>query len=112
MITTRSISGKDRIICSIGDSNHSTGIPNSRAFSKGRLWLADGINSGAILTAAKDMGLIYLNKGILYGTTSVGSFIYPGPGTVVGFVVGGVACVIVDIFVSDYLDDLIDRVVE
>lgn len=53
-----------------------------------------------------------LNKGILYGTTSVGSFIYPGPGTVVGFVVGGVACVIVDIFVSDYLDDLIDRVVE
>lgn len=74
--------------------------------------MADGINSGAILTAAKDMGLIYLNKGILYGTTSVGSFIYPGPGTVVGFVVGGVACVIVDIFVSDYLDDLIDRVVE
>ena len=48
-ITTRSISGKDRIICSIGDSNHSTGTPNSRSFSKGRLWLADGLDTGSTI---------------------------------------------------------------
>ena len=30
--------------------------------------------------------------------------------TVVGFVAGGVVCIIVDIFVSSWLDDLIDSI--
>lgn len=69
-----------------------------------------GVVLGATLTAAKGVGLIYLNKGILYGATALGSAICPGVGTVVGFVVGGVVCVFVDIFVSNWLDELIDSI--
>ena len=65
-----------------------------------------GVVLGATLTAAKG----YLNKGILYGATALGSAICPGVGTVVGFVVGGVVCIVVDIFVSNWLDDLIDKI--
>ncbi len=72
----------------------------------------DGIALGAILTSAKGVGLIYLDKGILYGITALGSAICPGPGAVVGFVVGGVACIAVDIFASKWLDDLIDTIVK
>ena len=69
-----------------------------------------GVVLGATLTAAKGVGLIYLNKGIMYGATALGSAICPGVGTVVGFVVGGVICIVVDIFVSNWLDDLIDKI--
>ena len=69
-----------------------------------------GVVLGATLTAAKGVGLIYLNKGILYGATALGSVICPGVGTVVGFVVGGIVCVFVDIFVSNWLDELIDSI--
>ena len=69
-----------------------------------------GVVLGATLTAAKGVGLIYLNKSILYGATALGSAICPGVGTVVGFVVGGVVCVFVDIFVSNWLDELIDSI--
>lgn len=71
--------------------------------------MADGINSGAILTAAKDMGLIYLNKGILYGTTALGGCIGP-EGAIAGFIVGIVICIGVDLFVSPQLDGLIDKI--
>ena len=69
-----------------------------------------GVVLGATLTAAKGVGLIYLNKGILYGATALGSAICPGVGTVVGFVAGGVVCVFVDIFVSNWIGDLIDKI--
>ena len=69
-----------------------------------------GVVLGATLTAAKGVGLIYLNKGIMYGATAIGSAICPGVGTVVGFVVGGIVCIVVDIFVSNWLDDLIDKI--
>lgn len=69
-----------------------------------------GVALGATLTAAKGVGLIYLNKGILYGATALGSAICPGVGTVVGFVAGGVVCVFVDIFVSNWIGDLIDKI--
>ena len=69
-----------------------------------------GVVLGATLTVAKGVGLIYFNKGILYGATALGSAICPGAGTVVGFVVGGVVCVFVDIFVSNWLDELIDSI--
>ena len=68
-----------------------------------------GVVLGATLTAAKGVGLIYLNKGIMYGATAIGSCFGP-VGTVVGFVVGGVVCIVVDIFVSNWLDDLIDKI--
>ncbi len=69
-----------------------------------------GVILGATLTAAKGVGLIYLNKGIMYGATALGSAICPGAGTVVGFVVGGVVCIVVDIFVGNWLDDLTDKI--
>lgn len=68
-----------------------------------------GIALGATLTAVKDVGLIYFNKGILYGATAIGSCLGP-VGTIIGFVVGGVVCIIVDISVSNQLDDLIDNI--
>ncbi len=68
-----------------------------------------GVVLGATLTAAKGVGLIYLNKGIMYGATAIGSCFGP-VGTVVGFVVGGVVCIVVDIFASNWLDDLIDKI--
>ena len=69
-----------------------------------------GIILGGTLTAAKSIGLVYLNKGILYATTAIGSFINPGVGTVVGFAIGAGICIAVDIVVSNWLDDLIDEV--
>ena len=69
-----------------------------------------GVVLGATLTAAKGAGLIYLNKGIMYGATALGSAICPGVGTVVGFVVGGIVCIFVDIFAGNWIDDLIDRI--
>lgn len=68
-----------------------------------------GVALGATLTAAKGVGLIYLNKGIMYGATAIGSCFGP-VGTAVGFVVGGVVCVFVDIFVSNWFDELIDSI--
>lgn len=68
-----------------------------------------GIALGAALTAAKGVGLIYLNKGIMNGATAIGSCFGP-VGTVVGFVVGGAICIVVDIFASNWLDDLIDKI--
>ena len=64
---------------------------------------------GATLTVAKSIGLIYLNKGTMYGATAIGSCFGP-IGTVVGFVVGGVLCVTVDVFASDFLDELINKI--
>ena len=48
---------------------------------------------------------------ILYksGEMAIGSCFGP-IGTVVGFVVGGVACVFVDIFVGNWVDELIDSI--
>ena len=64
---------------------------------------------GATLTAAKGVGLIYLNKGIMYGAIAIGSCFGP-VGTVVGVVVGGAICILVDIFAGNWLDDLIDKI--
>ena len=65
---------------------------------------------GATLTTVKCVGLICLNKGIMYGATVLGSAICPVVGTVVGFVVGGVVCIFVDIFASNWVDELIDSI--
>ena len=66
-----------------------------------------GVILGASLTAVKSAGLFYLNKGTLYGATAIGSSFGP-VGAVAGFVVGGIICIVVDIFASNWADDLID----
>lgn len=71
-----------------------------------------GIILGATLTAAKGVGLIYANKLIMSGATSIGSAICPGPGTAVGFVVGGIVCIFVDVVVSSWVDQSIDSIVK
>ncbi len=68
-----------------------------------------GVVLGATLTAAKGVGLIYLNKGIIYVTTTNGCFFGP-VGTVLGFIVGGVICIVVDVLASNWLDDLINNI--
>ena len=68
-----------------------------------------GIVLGATLTTAKGFGLIGLNKAIMYGTTTLGGSFGP-LGAVVGFSVGGIVCIIVDVIVSDWLDYLIDQI--
>lgn len=69
-----------------------------------------GVLLGATLTAAEGAVLIYLNKGILYGLTAFGSTICPTIGTVVGFAIGAVICIVVDVLVSNQLDYLIDEI--
>ncbi len=69
-----------------------------------------GVVLGATLTTAKEIGLIYLDKSILYGATTLGTAIYPGIGTVVGFIGGVIVSIVVDDTVSDWLDDLIDSI--
>ncbi len=44
------------------------------------------------------------------GATALGSAIFPGAGTVVGFVVGGIICIVADVLISNWLDDLIDKI--
>ena len=68
-----------------------------------------GVLLGATLTAVKGIGFIYLNKGILYGATAIGSLLGPH-GAVVGFVLGGVICIVVDVLVSNEVDGLIDKI--
>ena len=67
-----------------------------------------GVVLGAGLTLGKDVALLYANKGIMWAATTIGSFAGPA-GTAVGFVVGGVVCILTDIFVGGWLDDLIDQ---
>ena len=63
----------------------------------------EGIILGGALTAAKGVGMIYLNKSIMCGATSIGSCFGP-VGTVVGFVAGGVVCIVIDLFLDEWLD--------
>ena len=64
---------------------------------------------GAALTAAKSVGLIYLDKVIIYGATAIGNCFSPG-GAVVGFAVGVVIASVVNIIFGGILDNLIDRI--
>ena len=68
-----------------------------------------GIMLGAALTAAKSVGLIYLDKVIIYGATAIGNCFGPG-GAVVGFAVGVVIAFVVNIIFGGILDNLIDRI--
>ena len=60
------------------------------------------------LTIAADVGLLYLNKGLIYGATYIGSLFGPA-GAVVGLIIGSIGSVFLDIFLAGWIDDLIDK---
>ena len=69
-----------------------------------------GIILGAGLTAVSGIGMLYLNKGIMWGCTTIGTAICPGLGTGIGFAVGLVASVAVDIWLGNVLSKWIDSI--
>ena len=69
-----------------------------------------GILLGGTLTVASDIGLLYLNKGIMWLSTTIGTAIYPGLGTAIGFGVGLAVSILVDILLGKWISDLINRI--
>ena len=69
-----------------------------------------GVVLGAGLTAATGVGMLYLNKGIMWACTTVGTAICPGVGTAIGFVVGLAVSITVDWILGDWIASWIDSV--
>ena len=69
----------------------------------------EGIMVGGALTAATGVGMFYLNKGIMWAATTIGTAICPGLGTGIGFAVGLVGSILVDIFLGGWIADWIDN---
>ncbi|MBQ9121101.1 MAG: hypothetical protein IJY12_01910, partial [Clostridia bacterium] len=69
----------------------------------------EGILLGGALTAASGVGMFYLNKGIMWAATTIGTAICPGIGSAIGFTVGLVGAILVDIFLGGWIADLIDE---
>ena len=71
---------------------------------------AEGVMLGAALTAASGVGLLYLNKGIMWATTAIGTAICPGAGTAIGFLVGLGINAFVDWQLGSWISDWIDSI--
>ena len=69
----------------------------------------EGIILGGALTAATGVGMYYLNEGIVWLTTTIGTAICPGVGTGIGFVVGLLASIVVDYFLGKVISQWIDE---
>lgn len=69
-----------------------------------------GILLGATLTLAKNIGIFYLSKGIIYAATSIGSAIGGPLGTVIGLILGVVISVAIELIVDYLISNLIDKI--
>lgn len=70
----------------------------------------EGIMLGGALTAVSGVGILYLDKGIMWSTTTIGTAICPGMGTAIGFSVGLVASGITDIILGKWISEWIDSI--
>ena len=70
----------------------------------------EGILLGGTLTAASSIGMLYLNKGIMWSTTAIGTAICPGLGTAIGFTVGLGISLFVDWKLGELISDWIDSI--
>lgn len=69
----------------------------------------EGIFLGGALTAVSGVGMLYLNKGIMWAATTIGTAISPGIGTAIGFTVGLIGSISVDYFLGGWIADRIDE---
>ncbi len=70
----------------------------------------EGILIGGVLTAVSCVALNYLNKGIMWGLTTLGTLICPGIGTAIGFTVGLVMSIYIDLKLGKWISDWIDSI--
>ena len=69
----------------------------------------EGILLGGTLTAASGALMLYANKGIMWATTTIGTVICPGLGTAIGFGVGLIGSILLDIWLGNKIADWIDN---
>lgn len=70
----------------------------------------EGILLGGLLTAVSGLGMLYLSKGIMWTTTTIGTAICPGLGTAIGFTVGLGISLFLDWQVGEWISNWIDSV--
>ena len=69
----------------------------------------EGILLGGTLTAASGALMFYTNKGIMWLTTTIGTAICPGLGTAIGFGVGLIGSILLDMWLGNEIADWIDN---
>ena len=69
-----------------------------------------GVLLGGALTVASGVLMLYINKGIMWATTTIGTAICPGIGTAIGFTVGLAINLFLDWYVGEHITDWIDSI--